>query len=69
MLAQKTINRKHLIYSLITGLAIGVIVGSPLGWISHRFYAEQRLAQILICREKHRNQPEAIVQSLCGSRF
>lgn len=66
---QNAVSRKNLVYSLITGLVIGVIAGAPLGWVAHQFYAEQRLAQILICREKNRNQPEAIVQSICGSRF
>lgn len=68
-LKQNAVSRKNLVYSLITGLVIGVIAGVPLGWLAHQFYAEQRLAQILICREKNRNQPEAIVQSMCGSRF
>lgn len=68
-LKQNAVSRKNLVYSLITGLVIGVIAGAPLGWVAHQFYAEQRLAQILICREKNRNQPEAIVQSICGSRF
>lgn len=68
-LKQNAVSKKNLVYSLITGLVIGVIAGAPLGWLAHQFYAEQRLAQILICREKNRNQPEAIVQSMCGSRF
>lgn len=68
-LKQNAVSRKNLVYSLITGLVIGVLAGAPLGWLAHQFYAEQRLAQILICREKNRNQPEAIVQSMCGSRF
>lgn len=66
---RKEDNRKHLINSLLTGLAIGVVAGAPLGWFVHQFYAEQRLAQILICREKHRNEPEVRVQAICGSRF
>lgn len=66
---QNAVSRKNLVYSLISGLVIGAIAGAPLGWVAHQFYAEQRLAQILICREKNRNQPEAIVQSICGSRF
>ena len=66
---QNAVSRKNLVYSLITGLVIGAIAGTPLGWLAHQFYAEQRLSQTLICREKNRNQPEAIVQSMCGSRF
>lgn len=68
-LNKNNISRKHLLSSLITGLLVGVIAGAPLGWFVHQFYAEQRLAQILICREKNRDKPEAIVQTICGSRF
>lgn len=66
---QNTITRKNLVYSLITGLIVGVIAGAPLGWVAHRFFAEQRLADVLICREKNRNLPEVQVESICGSRF
>ncbi|MBD2040213.1 hypothetical protein [Microcoleus sp. FACHB-672] len=62
-------SRKNLINSLLTGLIVGIIAGAPLGWFVHQYYAEQRLAQILICREKHRNQPEERVLAICGSRF
>jgi len=68
-LQQKVITRKNLVYSLITGLIVGIIAGAPIGWIAHRFYAERRLAEVLICREKHTNLPEAQLQSFCGSRF
>ena len=63
------ITRKNLISSLATGLAIGLVGGIPIGWVVHRFYAEQRLAQILLCHEKNRNKPEAIVESICGTRY
>lgn len=63
------ITRKNLVYSLITGLIVGIIAGVPLGWLAHQFYAERRLAEVLICREKNRNLPEAQLQSVCGSRF
>jgi len=66
---QKPIARKHLVFSLITGIAVGAIAGAPIGWTANRFYSEQRLAQILICREKNRDKPVAIVESICGSRF
>jgi len=68
-LKHDTITRKHLIYSLITGLGIGVIAGAPIGWYVHQFYAEQRLADTLICQEKHKNLPEVQVRAICGSRF
>ncbi|MEG4022620.1 MULTISPECIES: hypothetical protein [unclassified Microcoleus] len=66
---ENPIARKHLIWSLITGLAVGAIAGAPIGWMANGYYSEQRLAQILICREKNRDQPVAIVESRCGSRF
>lgn len=68
-MATTAITRKNLVYSLITGLLIGVIAGAPLGWFAHQVYNERRLADVLICREKNRNQPEAVLQSICGSRF
>lgn len=61
--------RKHLFSSLVTGLIIGIIAGAPLGWFTHRFYYQQRLAQILLCRENHRNQPAAVVDSECGTLY
>ncbi len=64
-----TIKRKHLVSSLITGLILGTIIGTPIGWYAHRFYYQQRLAQILLCREQHRNQPATVVDSVCGAAF
>ncbi|MUG93114.1 hypothetical protein F7734_11965 [Scytonema sp. UIC 10036] len=64
-----TIKRRHLVYSLITGLLIGAIAGAPLGWIAHQYYYQQRLAQFLLCREQNRNQPAAYVDSICGRSF
>ena len=66
---QQSIARKHLVLSLITGIAAGAIAGAPIGWMANGYYTEQRLAQILICREKNRDKPVAIVESICGSRF
>ena len=66
---KNVINRKNLVVSLITGLVVGIIAGAPIGWIAHQLYAERRLAEVLICREKNTNVPEAQLQSLCGSRF
>ena len=63
------ITRKNLISSLATGLAIGIVAGIPLGWVIHQFYSQQRLAQVLLCHEKHRNEPEAVVNSICGVRY
>jgi len=66
---QNPIARKHLVWSLITGLAVGAIAGAPLGWMANGKYSEQRLAESIICREKNRDQPVAIVESRCGPRF
>ena len=68
-MAQNVITRKNLVSSLVIGLIVGIIIGTPLGWLVHQFFAEQRLAQTLICREKNRDLPEVQVQSICGSRF
>ena len=68
-MVQNVITRKNLVSSLVIGLIVGIIIGAPLGWLVHQFFAEQRLAQILICREKNRDLPEVQVQSICGSRF
>ena len=63
------ITRRNLISSLATGLAIGLVAGIPIGWFVHQVYAQQRLAQILLCHEKNRNKPEAIVDSICGTLY
>jgi hypothetical protein len=63
------IKRKHLFYSLITGLAIGTIFGTPVGWFANQFYSQQRLAQTLLCRERNRDKPAAIADSLCGKAY
>ncbi|MBD1886491.1 hypothetical protein [Microcoleus vaginatus] len=66
---QQPIARKHLVWSLITGLAVGAIAGAPLGWMANGKYSEQRLAEFIICQEKNRDKPVAMVESICGSRF
>lgn len=66
---EKPISRKNLVSSLVIGLLLGAVAGMPVGWFAHRYYADQRFAQILICRERNRNQPIAVVESICGSRF
>lgn len=68
-MSQTTITRKNLVNSLLTGLVIGIVAGLPLGWVANQYFVEQRLAENLICREKNRDQPEAVIQSICGSRF
>jgi hypothetical protein len=63
------IKRKHLVSSLITGLAIGAIAGIPIGWFAHQYYYQQTLARTLICREQNSSRPAAVVDQICGSRF
>ncbi len=63
------ITRKNLISSLLTGLAIGVVVGIPIGWVTHQYYSQQRLAQVLLCHERNRNKPATVVESMCGPRY
>lgn len=65
--------KKHtgrtIISSLLIGLVVGLAIGSPLGWFVHQFYAQQRAAQVLLCRQRHYGQPEAELQRMCGSVF
>jgi hypothetical protein len=56
-------------YSLATGLAIGVVAGTPIGWFANQFYAQQRLAQTLLCRERNRDKPAVLVDSICGKTY
>lgn len=67
--SEKTITRKNLVNSLITGLFIGALLGAPIGWFAHQFYYQQKLAKYLVCREQNINQPAAVVETVCGSRF
>lgn len=66
---QNPIARKHLVLSLITGIAVGAIAGAPLGWMANGKYSEQRMAESIVCREKNRDKPVAMVESICGPRF
>ncbi|MCT7951177.1 hypothetical protein NG798_15360 [Ancylothrix sp. C2] len=69
-MTENTIKRHNLIQSLITGVILGaLILGAPLGWFAHRFYSEQRLAKVLICREKNQDKPASVVDSMCGTWF
>ncbi|WP_445172448.1 hypothetical protein [Microcoleus sp.] len=66
---QNPIARKHLVWSLITGLGVGAIAGAPLGWMANGYFSDQRMVQSMICRDKNRDKPVAMVESICGSRF
>ena len=63
------LKRKHLVSSLVTGLIIGVIAGTPIGWVAHQFYYQQTLAKNLLCREQNGNRPAVQVDAICGSRL
>ncbi|MEG4987403.1 hypothetical protein QUB08_16785 [Microcoleus sp. BR0-C5] len=66
---QNPIARKHLVWSLITGLAVGAIAGAPLGWMANGEFSEQRMAKFIVCQQKNRDKPVAMVESICGSQF
>ena len=66
---QSRISRKNLISSLLTGLIIGIFAGAPVGWFSHKVYAQQRAAQVLLCRQQNFGLPEVQLQSRCGNLY
>ena len=66
---ENRITRKNLISSLLTGLIIGILGGIPLGWFSHRVYAQQRAAQVLLCRQQNFGMTEVQLESRCGRLY
>jgi NhaP-type Na+/H+ or K+/H+ antiporter len=60
---------KNLVQSLVIGIILGAIIGAPIGWFSHRLFAQQRAAQVLLCRQQHYGQPEADLQATCGTVY
>lgn len=66
---ENRITRKNLVSSLLTGLIIGTIAGTPLGWFAHKVYAKQRAAQVLLCRQQNFGLAEAQLQSRCGNLY
>lgn len=66
---ERGLSFKNLVQSLIVGAIIGAVIGAPLGWFSHRLYAQQRAAQVLLCRQQHYGQPEAELQATCGTVY
>lgn len=67
---RERIRRRDLFNSLLIGIAIGaLLVGAPLGWFAHRFYAQQRTAQVLLCRQQNYGLQEADLQARCGQPY
>lgn len=66
---ENRITRKNLISSLLIGVVLGTIAGFPIGWVSHRAYAQQRAAQVLLCRQQNFGLTEAQLEGRCGSLF
>jgi hypothetical protein len=67
---RERIHRRDLFNSLLIGVALGTfLLGIPIGWFSHRFYARQRIAQVLLCRQQHYGLPEADLQARCGQPY
>lgn len=66
---ESRITRKNLINSLLIGVFLGILAGAPIGWFIHRFYAQQRTAQVLLCRQQNFGLSEADLQARCGQPF
>jgi Mg/Co/Ni transporter MgtE len=66
---ENRITRKNLISSLLIGLVLGTIAGIPVGWFTHRVFAQQRAAQVLLCRQQNFGLPEADLQARCGEVY
>jgi hypothetical protein len=67
---RERIRRRDLFNSLLIGVALGtVLLGAPLGWFAHRFYAQQRTAQVLLCRQQNFGLRESDLQARCGQPY
>ncbi|MBD1909428.1 MULTISPECIES: hypothetical protein [unclassified Leptolyngbya] len=64
------IHRRDLFNSLLIGVGLGtILLGAPLGWFAHRIYAQQRTAQVLLCRQQNFGLREADLQARCGQPY
>ena len=59
-MSKTTITQQTYTDGSFTYLVIGLIFGAFAGWIAHDAYDGLRQAE-------NRNQPEAVIQSICGS--
>lgn len=60
---------KRLFRTFLLGLIVGAVAGAPLGWIAHRLYAQQRAAQVLLCRQQNFGLTEAELEGRCGNIY
>lgn len=64
---REQIRRRDLLNSLLIGVVLGtLLLGAPLGWFAHRFYVQQRMAQVLLCRQQNFGLSENQLQARCG---
>lgn len=66
---ERRITRKNLLNSLIIGVLLGIIGGIPIGWFTHQFFARQRAAQVLLCRQQNYGLAETDLQARCGALY
>ncbi|HEY9876881.1 MAG TPA: hypothetical protein V6D29_00435 [Leptolyngbyaceae cyanobacterium] len=67
---RERIHRRDLLNSLLIGVGLGtLLLGLPLGWFAHRLYAQQRTAQVLLCRQQNFGLQEADLQARCGQPY
>jgi len=64
------IRRRDLLNSLLIGVVLGaLLIGGPLGWFAHRFYAQQQVARVLLCRRQNADLTEAALREQCGPLY
>jgi len=65
---RERIRRRDLLNGLLIGVAPGtIILGLPLGWFTHRIYAQRRMAQLLLCRQQNFGLLENQLQARCSN--